>query len=152
MKKVIFLTLLALTACTDIEVQRGAELKQEKIDRITPESNKGDVINLLGSPSAKSSYGDETWYYIYNKRERNIIGSDEVLEQDVLQVTFNKDDKVSTVKLFDESNAAQVEFSDKKTNTAGHELTVMEQILGNIGKFNKEGDAKGSRGSRVPGG
>ena len=150
MKKVLFL-LLALTACTDIEISRGAELKQANIDRITPESNKGDVINVLGSPSSKSSFGDETWYYIYNKREQKIFGRDNVLAQEVLAVTFGKNEKVSDVKLYDKDAMNNVDISDKKTPTAGHEMTVIEQVLGNVGKFNKDGDAKSRTAGRLPG-
>src|SRR6478735_313294 len=107
MRSFVLLALL-LTSCTDMQVQRGAELKQEKIDRITQESNKGDVINLLGSPSSKSSYGDEAWYYIYNKRDQNVFGDDDIIEQDVLTITFNKDDKVQDVKLYDKKDAQNV--------------------------------------------
>lgn len=156
MKKALFLSALllaTLNACTDIQINRGAELKQASIDRITPESNKGDVLNVLGSPSSKSDFGDETWYYIYNKREQNIIGSDEVLEQDVLAITFNKSDKVSDVKIYNKDDMQQVEISDRKTPTAGHELNVIEQMLGNIGKFNKDGATSLGRASgRGPGG
>ena len=156
MKKALFLLMLLISplcACTDIEINRGAELKQANIDRITPESNKGDVINVLGSPSSKSSFGDETWYYISNRRAQNIIGSDKVLEQDILAVTFDKNDKVSNVTVYNKDNMQNVQISDRKTPTAGHELNVLEQILGNVGKFNKDGDAStGRTSSRVPGG
>ena len=149
MKKVIFLAIL-LSACTNIEVQRGAELKQNKIDQITKESSKGDVINLLGSPSSKSSFGEETWYYIFNKRDQNIITDDKVIEQDVLVVTFNADDMVKIVEMYDESKAQKVEYSDKKTATAGHEMGVLEQVLGNVGKFGK--GTEGRSPSRTAGG
>jgi outer membrane protein assembly factor BamE (lipoprotein component of BamABCDE complex) len=150
----LILALLILTSCTDIEIQRGAELRQEQIDKITTESAKGDVINLLGSPSTKSSFGDDTWYYIHNQRQLNLFGTDEITNQEILAITFNADDLVKKVEVVDLSKAQEVDFSEDKTPTAGNELSILEQMLGNIGKFNKEGDAKtvGSGRGNVPGG
>lgn len=151
MKKLLLCLLLA--SCTNIEIQRGAELRQEQVNKITPESAKGDVINLLGSPSSKSSFGEETWYYIHNRRELNIFGTDEIIEQEILAITFDADDMVKNVAVVDKNMAKEIEFSDDKTPTAGNELTILEQLLGNIGKFNKDGDTKTSGAGRgVPGG
>jgi outer membrane protein assembly factor BamE (lipoprotein component of BamABCDE complex) len=129
--------LLFLSACTTTEVHKGAELRQSKIDEITPESSREDVAKLLGTPSSKSSFGDEVWYYINNVRKKNIVSDDELLDQQVLAVTF-KEDKVAAVETYDISKSNNVQFNEDKTATAGRELTIIEQMLGNLGKFNTD--------------
>lgn len=154
MKKVILLCLALTTSCTTIKEQRGAELRDSKVSQISATSTKTDVISLLGSPSTRSSYGSDVWYYIHSKKQRSLYGDDDILKQQVLAITFDANSVVSNVEVFDQDDAKQFSFSGDRTPTAGNELGVLEQILGNVGKFNGEsagsGRGAGTGGSTGP--
>ena len=133
--KILLLTLLVLTSCTVIEETHGANLRQASIENLGSTSTKADVVNALGSPSTKSTYGAETWYYINNDQRRKIIGANEAVSQEVLAITFNEFGTLANVETYDLDDAMQFNNADRTTKTAGHELTVVEQILGNVGRF-----------------
>jgi len=144
----IFLVIV-LAACTTIEERHGALLKPKTIQKIVPNTTKQQVVSLLGSPSTKSSYGEQIWYYISNNQEREILANDDMLAQEVLAIYFNEDDKVYNVETYGLQDAKNVAFIERKTPTAGHELTAIEQLLGNVGRFTP--DALGGRGSNPTG-
>lgn len=143
MKKLLAIFLL-LTSCTTIEEKRGAELRDTKVSQITTSSTKADVMGLLGSPSTRSNYGTDVWYYINSQKKRSLYGDDEILKQQILAITFNSDGYVRNVEIFDQDDAKNFSFSGDRTPTAGHELGVIEQILGNVGKFNGETAGRGA--------
>jgi outer membrane protein assembly factor BamE (lipoprotein component of BamABCDE complex) len=142
MKKVLFIALV-LASCTTIKEQRGAELRDSKTSQITASSTKADVLNLLGSPSTRSSYGSDVWYYIHSDKKRVLIGDDDVYKQQIIAITFDANGVVQNVEQFDQDDAKQFSFSGDRTPTAGNELGVLEQILGNVGKFNSDSVGSG---------
>lgn len=150
MKKFILIALVATAGCTTITQNNGAEIRQVKLDQITTDSNKADVFNLLGSPSTKSAYGQETWYYISSQIRRQLLKDDQVLNQEVIAISF-KDDKVDNIEMYNTKDRRDFANSDRITPTAGRKLTVIEQLLGNVGKFNTE-NPNAAIGSRAPSG
>ena len=152
MKKFIILSFLALAACTTIKQNNGAEIRQVKLDQVTPDSTKIDVYNLLGSPSTKSVYGQETWYYITSKIKRQLVRDDKIADQSVVAISFKPDSHVNTVEIYDKNSRREFDTSDRVTPTAGRQLSMFEQLMGNVGKFNNENTGGGGIGSRAPGG
>jgi outer membrane protein assembly factor BamE (lipoprotein component of BamABCDE complex) len=55
----------------------------------------------------------------------------------VVEVLFDEQDKVLEVKKLNLGDAQDVDVVDRKTPTAGKTITVFDQLLGNIGRFNK---------------
>ena len=144
MRFALVISICLITACTNIKERRGAEIRDVKVAQIMPESSKGDVANLLGSPSTTSSFGEEVWYYINNKKRRVLFGDDEIMKQQVLAITFDTNGKVVNVEGFDKDDSKNIAFSNDVTPTSGHKLGVLEQILGNVGKFNTDSMGRGS--------
>ena len=151
MKKFIILSLVIISACSTVRQQNGAELRQVKLDQINSDSVKGDVYNLLGSPSTKSVYGEETWYYITSRTKKQLIRDDKIINQSIVAISFNPNDTVDNIEVYDENSRREFASSDRVTPTAGRQLNVFEQLLGNIGKFNTD-KSDTQIGSRSPGG
>ena len=142
--------MLIISACTTITQNNGAEIRQVKLDQLTQDSSKADVFNMLGSPSTKSVYGEETWYYITNQIKRQLIKDDKVISESVIAISFNGD-KIDTIQTYGTNDKEQFDISDRVTPTAGKKLSAVEQLLGNVGKFNTD-DASNSIGTHSPGG
>ena len=53
----------------------------------------------------------------------------------MIQITFDESGRVQTIKNYDLSDAQNIAMVARITPTSGKELTVLEQILGNVGKF-----------------
>lgn len=106
---------------------------------VTGESRQADVEALLGSPSSKSTYGKETWYYISAKKETRGLFAPEITDQKVTAISFNEDGTISRIDIIGKDQARQVEIVEKTTPTEGRTLSVMEQMMGNFGRFNAPG-------------
>ncbi|WP_198104196.1 hypothetical protein, partial [Clostridioides difficile] len=55
-------------------------------------------------------------------------------QRDVVEIKFAKDEKVASVRHLNLENGFQVALNKRETPTRGRELSVWEQILGNIGR------------------
>lgn len=131
---------LALTACSPIKETRGNMVADKNLARVEPFiTNKQDVRLMLGSPAATSIFDGDKWYYIGQKTEQTAFSKPEVTERKIVAVTFTEEGFVSTVEELD-SEGYDITLSKRETPTAGHDLTLMQQLLGNIGKFTGESD------------
>lgn len=109
-------------------------------DRIIPgTSTNKDVLELLGSPSSYSSFGEETWYYISTRREYLAFLKPEVIDQGAVAVTFDPNGTVTAVKQFTKEDQGDIAVSTDKTPTEGNSITIWQQLLGNLGRFNTAG-------------
>jgi outer membrane protein assembly factor BamE (lipoprotein component of BamABCDE complex) len=109
---------------------------------VVGESYKQDVMRWLGSPSTKSDFGEETWYYIAATREAYGFFKPETTDQYVTRIQFDKDGKVIEVKSYTLQDSKQIAVQEDITPTEGQHLGFWEQMMGNVGKFNRQEEAR----------
>lgn len=127
---------LALSACSPTVKQHGNILRDDQVAEIAPGVHtRTEVLRLLGSPTTTAAFDDNIWYYIGQETEKRGILDPEVIENRVFVVTFNDEGKVQDIGPIDEE-MVDVPFSDDKTPTRGNDVTVVQQLLGNLGRFN----------------
>jgi outer membrane protein assembly factor BamE (lipoprotein component of BamABCDE complex) len=97
--------------------------------------SRDDVIRLIGTPSAVATFNPNVWYYISQRQETFAFLKPEITEQKIMQVTFNDAGRIADIKNYDLKDSKDITMVARVTPTAGKELTILEQILGNIGKF-----------------
>lgn len=137
-------TALFVAACAT-PVSRGHIHEPEAVQAIKPgKTSRDEVQQLLGSPSSESSFGLMTWYYISSVKEVRSISAPKVVEQNVTEVAFDKAGVVSTVKNYTLADGKKVDTVSRITPTEGQQLGFFEQIMGNLGRFNKEGQSGAS--------
>ena len=142
-----------LAACETIVDQRGFAATPGSVEKLEVGSqSREDVIRLIGSPSTVATFNPNTWYYISQKQETWAFMQPVMLEQNVLQLTFNESGRLQAMKKYDLSNGKDIEMVSRITPTAGKELTVLEQILGNVGKFSGPRQQSGTVGAPTSGG
>jgi len=131
---------LALASCSAVVDTRGHTLEDADMSQIIEgQSGPEDVRAILGSPSATSSFGHTTWYYISERKETLGFYAAEVADQKVVAIHFDTDQRVSDIEEFTKEAGKPVQFVTKETPTEGQEMTVIEQMLGNFGRFNAPG-------------
>jgi outer membrane protein assembly factor BamE (lipoprotein component of BamABCDE complex) len=131
---------LALAACTQSINVRGNLPDPEIVSKISPGvDTRADVASLLGSPSTISSFQDSKWYYIGQKSTQFAFFAPEVLERKIIEVTFDPTGKVAESKIYTLDDAQEINTVDRITPTEGRELTILQQILGNVGRFPSAG-------------
>ena len=130
-----------LAACAPQIDARGHVDPPDVAAQIHQGSSKEEVIKIMGSPSSTSNFGDETWYYISGKKEREAFFEPKIIDQHVTRITFGADGTASQVEAYDQKDGKKIQMVEKETPTEGHRLGVIEQILGNVGRFNKKKSA-----------
>ncbi len=128
---------LMLASCSPMVDTRGHNRESEDLQQIVVgQTSDADVKALLGSPTTTSNFGDDIWYYVTQKQERMGFFAPEVTEQYVTAITFDSDKRVSHVDSFTKEGGKPVQIVSKTTPTEGHSITFIEQLLGNMGRFN----------------
>lgn len=140
------LALLAVAACESSTAIRGFAPSPGSVDKLEVNTqSREDVQRLIGSPSAVATFNPNVWYYISQKQESWGPKRPWISEQNVIQITFNDSGRISSLKYYDLEDAKDITMVARITPTSGKELTVLEQLLGNVGKFT--GPAKQTGGN-----
>ena len=137
---------LGLSACEqDVQV-RGNLPDPVVVSQIQPGvHSRVDVASLLGSPSTISTFEDSTWYYISQKSSQFAFYRPEVLERKILVVSFDPNGIVTDTKSYDLADGREIDPVDRITPTEGREITILQQLLGNLGRYSGSETAPPSR-------
>jgi outer membrane protein assembly factor BamE (lipoprotein component of BamABCDE complex) len=136
---------LALTAigCTPRIDQRGNKPDEEQVVHINPGvDDKNRVAELIGTPSTISTFNDRTWYYISKRTETTAFLDPDVTDQEILAISFDESGIVQDMRIYGPEDGRTIAYVDRTTPTEGNELTLVQQLLGNLGRFNPEGDSR----------
>ena len=129
--------LAALGACSPRVDVRGNLPDSEVVDTIkVGQSTKDIVQELLGTPSTIATTDNEVWYYIGEKTETVAFFSPTVLDRRVLEIRFDENARVTQVARYGLEDGKDVSLVGRETPTRGKELGFVEQLIGNIGRFN----------------
>jgi len=127
---------LALAACDNVVDQRGFAPTPGSVEKLEIDTqSREDVVRLIGTPSAVATFNPNVWYYISQKQESFAFLRPWITDQSVMQLTFNESGRLQTMKKYDLKDAEHITMVSRITPTAGKELTILEQILGNVGRF-----------------
>jgi outer membrane protein assembly factor BamE (lipoprotein component of BamABCDE complex) len=146
------LAVVSLVACVPNVDQRGNLPEPDKLAAIHPGSTTRDqVTKILGTPSSTGIFDDKRWYYISRKTKQVAFFDPDVLDQQVYIVSFNGQGVVQSVDHRGLKDGRDIEPAPGATPAPGRELTFLEQILGNIGRFNKSTPATEGPEKPMPG-
>lgn len=123
-----------LTGCAAEISARGNLPTEEKLSQVTPGLTREQVMQILGSPSTMATFTDQSWYYIGQKVEDYAFYRPKVLERQVVVIQFDEQDQVSEIKRLDKEDGKAVEMVDRTTPTVGRDLSIMQQMFGNLGR------------------
>ena len=147
------LLVLVLTACSVVEAPkqlRGNRVDADQLKELVPgTSTRADATSLLGSPTAKATFDDNTWIYIGETTRTRVGRTPGILQQDVVVLTFDNGGVLRRVKKLNQDDGRDVSVVSRATPSPGSEASFMQQLLGNVGKFTA--GAPSSNG-RTPGG
>ena len=123
---------------------RGNKVEAEQLKQLIPGiSTKADVVALIGSPTQKTAFDENTWLYITETTRARLGQTLGVLDQSVVVVTFDDRGVLQGTKSISKDDSIPVEVEAKTTPSPGTEASFMQQLLGNIGRFNALGAGNG---------
>jgi len=128
---------------------RGNRVEDDDVAQLVPgTSTRRDVIALLGSPSTKATFDDNTWIYASQVTRPVIGGMHSIEEQRVYVLTFDGKGVLTGTQKKTEADSLPVDVVTRTTPSPGTEATLLQQLLGNVGRFTSApSSAHGSGGS-----
>jgi outer membrane protein assembly factor BamE (lipoprotein component of BamABCDE complex) len=140
--------IVMIAGCATSVEQRGNLPTPEKLAEIEPGvTTKDQVVKILGSPSSISIFSDKSWYYISRRTGQFAFFDPDVIDQQVYILNFDDQGVVKTVDHKGVQDARAIDPVPRATPAPGRELTFLEQVIGNVGKFNNAASSKGSGSS-----
>ena len=144
-KKIFLLSvgLCLLTSCSVEIEEHGKRIETDLLDKIVPGSTqKEQVLSILGAPSTENDFGNKAWFYIASNNKQTALFGDKLVSRSVIKIMFNDKNTVTKITTLTEEDQNTVEHNQEKTPTAGQEIGVLQQLLGNIGRFNANSQSK----------
>jgi outer membrane protein assembly factor BamE (lipoprotein component of BamABCDE complex) len=130
------LMILGLAACSDTIDPRGNAPMPDALAQIQPgRVTRSDVVALIGTPATASLFGDDHWYYISSHFQTIAFYAPEELDRQVIVIDFDKAGTVTAVRKLGLEDGKDVAMVARTTPAPGKELSLLEQLIGNVGKF-----------------
>ena len=124
---------LATAACTPTSTYNGFQVVDQSPADVKVGEPQSAVLARLGSPTAKSTFGNDTWYYMSQIASRTAFYHPRVNRRDITAIAFAKDtQQVAAVNTYSLKDGRVIAFNGRETPTRGREMTVIEQLLGSI--------------------
>jgi outer membrane protein assembly factor BamE (lipoprotein component of BamABCDE complex) len=131
---------LTLPGCSYLEQPpqvRGNKVDPDALKELVPgTTTRTDVTSLIGSPTAKATFDDNTWLYITETTQPVIASKPAVRSQAVVVLTFDQGGVLRDIKKLNQKDSKPVDVVSRSTPSPGSEASFMQQLLGNVGKFN----------------
>jgi outer membrane protein assembly factor BamE (lipoprotein component of BamABCDE complex) len=148
----IFLILITVSNCSPKKVVKhhGVPLLEKKQDSLVlNESNKNDVIKILGEPSTTSLFDDKIWFYIERKQTQSELinlGKMEIYKNDVLVVEFDNLGILKHKKLYDIKDMKDIKIAKETTLTVNKNKSFLYDFMSSMRQ--KMNDPLGQRAKK----
>ena len=124
---------------------RGNKIDPDQLKELVPgTSTRADVTAVVGSPTAHGTFDDNTWIYISEMTKPIIGGTQTVRSQTVVVMSFNDRGVLQTIETKDQADSLPVTVVARTTPSPGTEASFLQQLLGNIGRFNAGSPSQGT--------
>ncbi|MBK1970507.1 outer membrane protein assembly factor BamE [Brevundimonas sp. 3P9-tot-E] len=127
----------AAGACAPVVATQGFQAVDAKPQDIqSGVDTRETVLTKLGTPSTTSTFESENvWYYLTQTTQRYTYNKPQVSQRTVTEITFSEaDGKVASVRNLGLEDGRQIAMERRETPTRGRQLTILEQLLGNVGR------------------
>ncbi len=115
---------------------RGNKVDEALLTQLVPgTSTRADVTALIGTPTARATFDDNTWIYIGEVTKPVIGATNEVLDQQVVVLTFDPQGVLRGIERKSQGDAVPVSVVTRATPAPGNDASFMQQLLGNVGRF-----------------
>jgi len=109
------------------------EKKQQNL--ILGNTNKNDIIKLLGPPSTKSTFDNDLWIYIERKHSESSLfklGKQKLLVNNVLIVEINTKGLLVKKDFIDINQMNKFEFNENSTNNSFSKNSFVYDFLSSL--------------------
>jgi len=138
MKKILLLSLILLASCTLNKVVKhhgvhNLEQKQTKLK--INETNKNDIINMIGPPSTKSTFDNDVYIYIERKTSGSKLvklGKKKLIKNDVLVLEIDSKGILLAKNFYNKDEMNNIRFDDDVTSINYSKKSFIYNFLSSV--------------------
>jgi outer membrane protein assembly factor BamE (lipoprotein component of BamABCDE complex) len=90
-------------------------------------------------------FDDETWYYISAHTTQYAFYPNHELDRTVYAISFDDRGILKDIRKLGLEDGQRVDIASRETPTKGREFSLIEQLIGNLGRFSGPQQAPGPR-------
>ena len=102
-------------------------------------STRADAQSLLGSPTTRATFDDNTWIYVGELTQPTVGGYPHIDKQLVLVLNFDGNGVLRSMTRETKKDAIRVAMDSRVTPSPGSQATFLQQVIGNVGRYNPAG-------------
>ena len=138
MKKILLLSLILLASCTLNKVVKhhgvhNLEQKQTKLK--INQTNKNDIIKLIGPPSIKSTFDNDVYIYIERKTSGSKLvklGKKKLIKNDVLVLEIDSKGILLAKNYYNKDEMNNIRFDDDVTSINYSKKSFIYNFLSSV--------------------
>jgi outer membrane protein assembly factor BamE (lipoprotein component of BamABCDE complex) len=122
-----------LAGCGERISEHGHVINQAEMDTIKiGQSNRADIIGMLGQPSFEGAFDSRKIYYASQIMVQPVAGIKKTKTRMIYAFSFDANNTLQKIDSIDENSGLNVAHIDSKTPTSGDTFGVFEQIFSNL--------------------
>ena len=107
-----------------------AELADIQVGRDTRDS----IADKIGRPAAGGVVRDDVWYYVQSRVETYAYRAPDVIERQVLAVSFSNAGTVRNIERFGLEDGRVITLNRRVTDSNIQGVSFIRQLMGNVGR------------------
>ena len=129
--------LAATVACAPIYRNHGYIPSEEELSAIqVGVTDRAAVETEIGAASTGSVLNDGDLYYVRSRVRHFAYREPEVIERQVLAISFDGADRVQNIERFSLADGKVVPLARRVTSSSVQDKSFLRQLMGNLGRFN----------------
>ena len=131
------LALVVLAGCSAQYRTHGYVPSESDLQQIVPGvDTRGTVEDLVGIPSTSGTLTKSGFYYIESEVRHFAWRRPEVVDREVLAITFDGNDVVRNIERYGLEDGQVVPLTRRITRSGDGDLSFIRKLFGNIGGLN----------------
>lgn len=111
-------------------VPSEVDLADVQVGRDTRET----VTEKIGSPGTSGVVREDAWYYVQSRVENYAYQAPEVIERQVLAISFSSNGRVRNIERFGLEDGEVIALNRRVTDDNIKGVSFLRQLLGNLGR------------------
>ncbi len=130
---------MSVAACSSTYQNHGYVPPESDLETlVVGVDTRATVDDLIGPPSVSGLVGDGDYYYVRSRKRTYMMLRPQVIEREVLAISFNDDDTIANIERFGLEDGKVVPISRRVTDSSVVKNGFLRQVLSNIGAINPE--------------
>lgn len=131
------LCLVVLTGCSATYQNHGyVPMDEDLAQLVVGVDTRSTVDDVIGAPSTSGLLGEGDYYYVRSRIKHFGMMRPEVIERQVLAISFDNSDVIANIERFGLKDGRIVPLSRRVTDSSVSGKGFLRQMMGNLGNLN----------------